>query len=78
MELADEVIALKFGSPELDALRDRARHGEPAALKSYVYFCAWRGICSDDYIPATAKASVFRKLVDADLISVALEENQSG
>lgn len=72
MSLADEILALQFGTPQLDALREAATKGDPDALQRYVYWCAWQGIRKDDYIPVTKKADVFRKLADADLIEINL------
>ncbi len=72
MSLADEVIALQFGSPKLEELREAAKRGEPDALKRYVYYSAWQGIKADKYIPDKKKRAVFRELVDADLIEVGL------
>ncbi len=68
--LADEVIALQFGTPELEAIRDAAAKGDPSALKTYVYFAAWQGIKADKYIPPTMKTEVFRRFADMDLIHV--------
>lgn len=72
MSLADQIIALQFGSTQLDDIRAAASKGEPDALLRYVYFCAWQGIRSDDYIPKNKKAAVFRQLVDTNMIEVSL------
>lgn len=72
MSLADEVLALQFGTPQLDALREAAKAGDAGALRTYVYWCAWQGIRNDAYIPNPKKAEVFRKLADEDLIEVTL------
>lgn len=68
--LADEVIALQYGTPELEKIRDAASQGDPAALKVYVYFCAWQGIRADKFIPPTMKTEVFRRFADMDLLTV--------
>jgi hypothetical protein len=67
---ADEIIALQYGTPELNRIREEATKGDPAALKTYVYFCAWQGIRADRYIPPTMKTEVFRRFADMDLLSV--------
>lgn len=74
MELVDEVIALQYGSNELEALRMAALSGKDRALKAYVYFAAWQGILADKYVPAHMKIKIFRELVDKDLIEVVLGE----
>lgn len=70
MKFADEIMALEFGQPRFEALRACAKVGQKDAIRKYVYFCAWRGILGDKFIPAYQKATLFRKLVEADLIEV--------
>ena len=72
MSLADEVIKLRLGTPEFNALRKAATEGKADALKKYVYWCAWRGIRADVFIPPQKKAAVFRALVQADKFEVIL------
>lgn len=72
MHLADEVIALRLGSPELITIREAALKGDQSALKKYLYFSALCAIRTDAYIPAKDKMIVFKKLVDADMIEVNL------
>lgn len=71
---ADEVMALQYGTPELNKIRAAAQLGEPEALKSYVYFCAWQGIRADKYIPPTMKTEVFRRFADMDLLTVSFAD----
>ena len=74
MTLAEEIISLKLGSPELNAIRDAATKGDLDALKKYLYFGALQAIRADRFIPADKKIKVFQKLLDADLVEVKLGE----
>lgn len=72
MTLADEIIKLRSGSPELETVRATAVSGDPVALKKYLYFCALRNIRADRFIPPKKKLAMFRKMVDADVVEVSL------
>lgn len=74
MELYHEVLSLKPGSEELLKLRDSVVRGDLKAAKVYVYFCALQSIRADNTIPKEEELPLFRQLVEADLISVDLEQ----
>lgn len=52
------------------ALQDRARRGEPAAVKEFVLFSAWRRISQDKAIPTRKKPRAFIALARAVNIEV--------
>lgn len=70
MDLYSEVIRIKPYSKEADELRDQAVSGDANAGKKYLYYCAYRKILSDPFIPMDKKRDVFKALCQADLVEV--------
>lgn len=72
MSYVDDILTIRIGTPEFHELRKQASEGRADALKKYVYWCAWRSIRSDIYIPKEKKYQVFKGLVKFDAIEVKL------
>lgn len=72
MSLASTVIRLQKGSDELEQTRLKAMAGDPDALKTYLYWCAWRDIQGNPLIPQKDKLKVFHQLAKADMFEFEL------